>query len=194
MESQSRTRLSDWTELPIRKHHALCCFLSFYLLPPRLGRIRPESYSRQDSDVCHALQFTKHVHIILCDPHNNPWENPSIYYFFQNELRQHLLPIMATHSSILAWKIPWTEEPDGLQSMGLQSQTWLSKQADITYQGLYWVYFILKPSANLFGGFVKFLSVLWRNWLHRAAPSSGMTQPSHPVTRRWCRRESIYFS
>ena len=27
---------------------------------------------------------------------------------------------MATHSSILAWKIPWTEEPEGLQSMGLQ--------------------------------------------------------------------------
>ena len=30
------------------------------------------------------------------------------------------------HSSILAWKIPWTEEPGGLQSMGLKSQTWLS--------------------------------------------------------------------
>ena len=27
---------------------------------------------------------------------------------------------MATHSSILAWKIPWTEEPVGLQSMGSQ--------------------------------------------------------------------------
>ena len=27
---------------------------------------------------------------------------------------------MATHSSILAWRIPWTEEPDALQSMGLQ--------------------------------------------------------------------------
>ena len=27
---------------------------------------------------------------------------------------------MATHSSILAWKIPWTEEPGGLQSMDLQ--------------------------------------------------------------------------
>ena len=26
----------------------------------------------------------------------------------------------ATHSSILAWRIPWTEEPGGLQSMGLQ--------------------------------------------------------------------------
>ena len=27
---------------------------------------------------------------------------------------------MATHSSILAWRIPWMEEPSGLQSMGLQ--------------------------------------------------------------------------
>ena len=27
---------------------------------------------------------------------------------------------MATHSSILAWRIPWTEEPRGLQSMELQ--------------------------------------------------------------------------
>ena len=27
---------------------------------------------------------------------------------------------MATHSSILTWKIPWTEEPGGLQSLGLQ--------------------------------------------------------------------------
>ena len=33
---------------------------------------------------------------------------------------------MATHSSILAWRIPWTEEPGGLQSMGLQSWTQLS--------------------------------------------------------------------
>ena len=27
---------------------------------------------------------------------------------------------MATHSSILAWRIPWTEEPSGLRSMGSQ--------------------------------------------------------------------------
>ena len=33
---------------------------------------------------------------------------------------------MATHSSTLAWKIPWTEERGRLQSMGLQSQTQLS--------------------------------------------------------------------
>ena len=29
---------------------------------------------------------------------------------------------MATHSSILAWRIPWTEEHGGLQSMGSQSR------------------------------------------------------------------------
>ena len=33
---------------------------------------------------------------------------------------------MATHSSLLAWRIPWTEEPGGLQSMALQSWTRLS--------------------------------------------------------------------
>ena len=30
---------------------------------------------------------------------------------------------MATHSSILTWRIPWTEEPGGLQSKGSHSQT-----------------------------------------------------------------------
>ena len=34
---------------------------------------------------------------------------------------------MATHSSILAWRIPWTEEPGGLQCMG-------SQESDMTYQ------------------------------------------------------------
>ena len=33
---------------------------------------------------------------------------------------------MATHSSILAWRIPWTEEPGRLQAMGRKSQTRLS--------------------------------------------------------------------
>ena len=33
---------------------------------------------------------------------------------------------MANYSSILAWKIPWTEEPDGVQPMGAKSRAWLS--------------------------------------------------------------------
>ena len=39
---------------------------------------------------------------------------------------------MATHSSILAWEIPWTEEPGGLQSMGCKSRTWLSDKTTTT--------------------------------------------------------------
>ena len=35
---------------------------------------------------------------------------------------------MATHSSILAWEIPWTEEPGGLQSMGL-TKSWTCEHA-----------------------------------------------------------------
>ena len=34
---------------------------------------------------------------------------------------------MATHPSILTWRIPWTEEPGGLQSIVLQSQTRLKQ-------------------------------------------------------------------
>ena len=38
--------------------------------------------------------------------------------------REDLLEkVMATHSSILAWRTTWTEEPGGLQSMGSQSRT-----------------------------------------------------------------------
>ena len=34
---------------------------------------------------------------------------------------------LATHSSIIAWKIPWTEEPGGLQSVGSQENwTWVN--------------------------------------------------------------------
>ena len=33
-------------------------------------------------------------------------------------LEDHLKEGMATHSSILAWRVPWTEEPGELQSMG----------------------------------------------------------------------------
>ena len=44
---------------------------------------------------------------------------------------------MSIHSSILAWKIPWTEEPGRLQSMGLQrvGHDWATKHT-LTMQGL----------------------------------------------------------
>ena len=39
------------------------------------------------------------------------------------ELGRPLEKGVATHSSILAWRIPWTEEPHGLQSMGV-TKSW----------------------------------------------------------------------
>ena len=39
---------------------------------------------------------------------------------------------MAAHSSFLAWRIPWTEELGGLQSMGLQSQTGVKRPSTHT--------------------------------------------------------------
>ena len=45
-------------------------------------------------------------------------------------LKDHLEKEMAIYSSILAWEIPWTEKPGGLQSMGSEkSQTWVSNPA-----------------------------------------------------------------
>ena len=41
-------------------------------------------------------------------------------------LRKRTEKAMAPHSSTLAWKIPWTEKPSGLQSMGWLSRTWLT--------------------------------------------------------------------
>jgi len=53
----------------------------------------------------------------------NPPANPEDLYKrlrFDPWVRRSLEEGMATHSSILAWRIPWTEEPGGLQSIGLQ--------------------------------------------------------------------------
>ena len=52
------------------------------------------------------------------------WERvcPPVHEMQETQVRS-LEKEMATHSSILAWKIPWTEETGGLQSMASQSQT-----------------------------------------------------------------------
>ena len=47
--------------------------------------------------------------------------------------KDHLEEEMETHSSILAWRISWTEEPGGLLSMGSQSWTRLSDEHFFTY-------------------------------------------------------------
>ena len=69
------------------------------------------------------------------------WENP-------------LEEGMATHSSILPWRIPWREGPFGLQSMGLQSWTQPSNQAQHVYAmyynsaGIFLILIFLCPYGN----------------------------------------------
>ena len=49
---------------------------------------------------------------------------------------------MATHSSTLAWKIPWMEEPSRLQSMGSQSQKRLSDFTSLHFTSHIYIYII----------------------------------------------------
>ena len=54
---------------------------------------------------------------------------------------------MATHSSTLAWRIPWTEGPGGLQSVGSQSQ---STRAHRPYKPTLWLgdWFFISPNTS----------------------------------------------
>ena len=62
---------------------------------------------------------------------------------------------MATHSSILASRIPWTEEPDGLQSLGLQrgGHNWATNTFIFTVFLKLFVYlFVVFGHATRYGG------------------------------------------
>ena len=52
---------------------------------------------------------------------------------------------MTTHSSVLAWEIPWTKEPGGLQSMGLNMTEWLNNSNNVIYYStLYYIIYLIK--------------------------------------------------
>ena len=70
---------------------------------------------------------------------------------------------IATYSSILAWEIPWTEEPGGLQSTGSQSRTQLSMHVACGNQGVLraWLFFVAVTirllNLNVSTAYVHFL-------------------------------------
>ena len=78
-----------------------------------MGKIYHGKPSQQESDMAISEGFTGGSVVKNLSPKEKMWvqslgqENP-------------LEKEMATHSSILAWEIPWTEEPGGLQSKGSQ--------------------------------------------------------------------------
>ena len=70
----------------------------------------------------------------------------------------------ATHSSILAWRIPWTEEPGGLQSMGLQrSHTWLKRQSTHIYMLsiMHFIFYLFLVEIKLIYYIVCFSCPTW---------------------------------
>ena len=81
-----------------------------------------------DISFCHIRKKSSMCFLI------DKWHLPQVYYFNQSKriptvysrvsrAWNYITPLekeMAIHPSTLAWKIPWTEEPDRLQSMGSQ--------------------------------------------------------------------------
>ena len=67
-----------------------------------------------------------HISCLFCP---NPWEEePWVIHWIPSTQWKALEKEMATHSSILAWRISWAEEPGGLQSLGSQrvGQDWVT--------------------------------------------------------------------
>ena len=90
---------------------------------------------------------------------------------------------MASHSSILAWRIPWTEEPGGLQLLGLQRvrHDWMTVEHTPPSICIYLIYFINQALLLLL------LSRFSRVWLcatpetaaHQAPSSLGFSRQEH---------------
>ena len=72
---------------------------------------------------CHCLLQHIHIHIYMASLVAQTVKHlPTMRETWVRSLGQEV-PLekeMATHSSILAWEIPWTEEPEEIQSMGSQ--------------------------------------------------------------------------
>ena len=120
MGSQSQTRLSNFTDT------VYAYLFKLWLSPdtcPGVGLLNPMVVLLLD-----FIFVLRSFHTVLqgfpggsdckesaCKARGLGWEDP-------------LEKDMATHFSILAWRIPWSEEPGGLQLLGsvTKSQTWLS--------------------------------------------------------------------
>ena len=102
---------------------------------PGEGNGNPLQYSRWENpmdggawwDIAHRV--TKSQTLLSHETHTQSNYTPIQIYFKNNihdDITYTLEEEMATHSSILAWQILWTEDTGGLQSIGSQSWTRLS--------------------------------------------------------------------
>ena len=78
-------------------------------------RIHPNFYRNEIKDTYYSTMSNNWT----CHKHIPGWAHRSYSTPYNGYIRFHSEKAMAPHSSTLAWKIPWTEEPGRLQSMGL---------------------------------------------------------------------------
>ena len=91
---------------------------------------------------------------------------------------------MATHSSILAWTIPWTGESGGLKSMGSRR---VGNELATKQQQLGFIYVIFGLFASLVAQMVKHLPAIWETQvrsLGQEVPMERKTVP-HSHTLAW---------
>ena len=72
----------------------------------------------EEKKILHFLTIARASLVVQMEKNLPAIQEPSVSSLGQED---SLEKGMATHSSILPWEIPWTEEPGGLQSMGSQS-------------------------------------------------------------------------
>ena len=81
---------------------------------------------------------------------------------------------MASHSSILAWRIPWTEKPDGLQSVGSQTvrHNWsdLARMHFLKTLNLVWFYFFVFYFGIFFSSSCKIVCLLLKHQKYCVSP------------------------
>ena len=72
---------------------------------------------------------------------------------------------MATHSSILAWRIPWKEEPGGLQSTGLQrvGHDWVTKQQQQGTVDTKWIWDDIQELLVILGSVMILSSLFFKS-------------------------------
>ena len=124
--AKSRTQLSDWTtneKITVMWLSCACKMLGF----PNKYTILFEPSSTLM--LCMEILFQPYFNNSMGFPGGSEVKNPPANAGSILGWRRSPGVEMATCSSVLAWKIPWTEEPGGLQSRGSQSQTRLSNWA-----------------------------------------------------------------
>ena len=95
--------------------------------------------------VLQNIPITSNLYHYWCFPGGSDGkESPAILEIWVRSLEDLLENGMATHSSILVWKIPWTEELGRLQAMGLQrvGRDWVTNRLTLSLLFLYHYYML----------------------------------------------------